>query len=248
MVVTNSPGPALRPVPQESIVDRVTAEIRRCILTGILPPGQPFSITSLADQLEVSHIPIREALRRLESQGLLQLRAGRSAIVAPIDPEELQAVYRLRYLLEPDLAGRSAKVFTDDDRSLLRASLQAYRDDVHSPELALTRHAEFHLALLSPAASEWDLRILHMLWQVSERYVRLVFSNELLDEAQGAQLVRAHEPLLEVAQTGTPDQLRRVVKAHLHGNEHHMLEAISGLVAAAPSASERAQPRSRASR
>jgi DNA-binding GntR family transcriptional regulator len=220
---------ALRPVPQESIVDRVTAEIRRCILTGGLPPGEPFSISGLAEQLEVSHIPIREALRRLESQGLLRLRAGRSAIVAPIDAEELRSVYRLRHLLEPDLAGRSAKVFTPDDIVGVERALQAYRDDIHTPDLALGRHHEFHLALLSPAASEWDLRILNLLWQVSERYVRLVFSNELLDRAQANRLIGAHEPLVEAARHGTADQLRKAVKAHLAENEHHMLEAISGL-------------------
>jgi DNA-binding GntR family transcriptional regulator len=217
-------------VPQESIVDRVTAEIRRCVLTGVLPPGEPFSITGLAEQLQVSHIPIREALRRLENQGLVRLRTGRSAIVTPIDPDELQAVYRLRHLLETDLAGRSAKVFTAADLRRLEEALQAYRADVHTPELALTRHHQFHLAMLSPAASEWDLRILNMLWQVSERYVRLVYSNELLDEKQARLLVGAHEPLLDTARKGTPEQLRKAVRAHLSRNEEHMLEAISGLV------------------
>jgi DNA-binding GntR family transcriptional regulator len=220
---------AFRPVPQDSIVDRVTAEIRRCILTGVLPPGEPFSITGLAEQLEVSHIPIREALRRLESQGLLQLRAGRSAIVAPIDADELRSVYRLRHLLEPDLVGRSAKLFTPEDVARVEAALEAYRQDVHTPDLALGRHHEFHLALLSPAASEWDLRILNLLWQVSERYVRLVYSNELLDQAQADRLIGAHAPLVEAARHGTADQLRKAVKAHLAANEEHMLEAISGL-------------------
>ena len=53
-----------------SAVDLVTAEIRRAVLTGALPPGEQFSIRELARQLGVSHIPIREALRRLEGPGL----------------------------------------------------------------------------------------------------------------------------------------------------------------------------------
>lgn len=230
MTAVDRPATGIRPVPQDSIVDRVTAEIRRSILTGVLAPGEPFSISGLAEQLEVSHIPIREALRRLESQGLLRLRAGRSAIVAPIDPEELRSIYRLRHLLEPDLAARSAKVFTREDLARLEKALEAYRLDLRTPDLALGRHQEFHLALLSPGASEWDLRILTMLWQVSERYVRLVFSNELLDRSTGDRLVRLHEPLVELARNGTADQLRKAVKAHLSENEQHMLDAISGLV------------------
>ena len=229
MATVERPSPALRPVPQESIVDRVTAEIRRCVLSGVLPPGEPFSITALAEQLEVSHIPIREALHRLESQGLIRLRAGRSAIVSPIEADEVRAVYRLRLLLEPELAGRSAKAFTPDDLRRLDRALEAYGEDSPTPDLALGRHHEFHLALLSPGASEWDLRILNLLWQVSERYVRLVFSNELLDEAQAGRLVRAHRPLVEAARQGAPDQLRKAVKAHLTENEHHMLDAIKGV-------------------
>jgi DNA-binding GntR family transcriptional regulator len=229
MATAEGRSPAFRPVPQESIVDRVTAEIRRCILTGVLPPGEPFSITGLAEQLEVSHIPIREAIRRLESQGLLRLRAGRSAIVAPIDPEELRSIYRLRHMLEPELAGHSAKVLSPDDIDRMEKALHAYREDMRTPDLALGRHQEFHLALLSPGASEWDLRILHLLWQVSERYVRLVFSNELLDQPTADRLVRAHEPIMEAARQGKADQIRKIVKAHLAENERHMLEAISAL-------------------
>ena len=67
-----------------SAVDLVTSEIRRAVLTGALPAGEQFSIRDLAAQLGVSHIPIREALRRLESQGLIVLRQARSASVAPL--------------------------------------------------------------------------------------------------------------------------------------------------------------------
>ena len=81
-----------------SAVDLVTSEIRRAVLTGALPAGEQFSIRDLAAQLGVSHIPIREALRRLESQGLIVLRQARSASVAPLSTGDLAAIYRLRYV------------------------------------------------------------------------------------------------------------------------------------------------------
>src|SRR6478735_9138438 len=90
-----------------SAVDLVTAEIRRAVLTGALAAGQQFSIRDLAAQLGVSHIPIREALRRLESQGLVILRQARSAEVASLTTADLEAIYRLRYLIEPPLAAAS---------------------------------------------------------------------------------------------------------------------------------------------
>ena len=71
--------------PGGSAVDRVTAWIRRSVLNGTLIPGSSFSITDLSEQLGVSAIPVRESLRRLDAQGLIQLRPGRSAIVKPLD-------------------------------------------------------------------------------------------------------------------------------------------------------------------
>ena len=91
------------------------AEIRRAVLSGVLPPGRKFSIAELSVQFGVSHIPVREALRRLEAQGLIVLRPGRSAMVSPLDRDELRAIFRLRQLLEPDLAARSCAFLTDED-------------------------------------------------------------------------------------------------------------------------------------
>ena len=85
----------------ESAVDRVTAEIRRGVLNGTLAAGSSFSIADLSAQLGVSHIPVRESLRRLEAQGLVELRPGRSAMVNPLDRDELRAIYRLRQTSSP---------------------------------------------------------------------------------------------------------------------------------------------------
>ena len=106
-----------------SAVDLVTAEIRRAVLTGALPPGEQFSIRELARQLGVSHIPIREALRRLEGQGLVILTQARSATVAPLSAADLTAIYRLRLRIEPELAGRSAALATPDWVADLGAAL-----------------------------------------------------------------------------------------------------------------------------
>lgn len=224
---------ALRPVSQESTVDRVTAEIRRSILAGHLPPGQPFSITEISAQLQVSHIPVREALRRLEGQGLIRMRAGRSAIVAPADAEEARAVYRLRRLIEVDVAARAATRFTEEDLKELKEAISGFSDTTLGPDNMLAEHHRFHVALLRPAASEWDNRILDLLWQTSERYVRLVFSNQLLDHDRTQHLVHSHEDLLEAARDRSADRIRRLVRRHLDENEATILDGISRLTTAA---------------
>ena len=117
-----------------SAVDLVTAEIRRAVLTGTLAPGAQFSIRDLAEQLGVSHIPIREALRRLESQGLILLPQARSASVAPLSVADLDAIYRLRYVVELPLAGASAGRRSAGEVDRLNGLLELSRD--LDPEIA----------------------------------------------------------------------------------------------------------------
>src|SRR6202012_921096 len=87
-------------------------ELRRSILSGALSPERELSLRELAEMLGVSIIPVREALRSLESEGLVLTRPGRSARVAPLDLEELQSIYRLRRRLEPEIAQRSCRLLT----------------------------------------------------------------------------------------------------------------------------------------
>jgi DNA-binding GntR family transcriptional regulator len=212
-------------------VDRVTIEVRRSILAGLLPPGKPFSITEISEQLGVSHIPVREALRRLEGQGLVQLRAGRSAIVAPLDEEELRSVYRLRRLIESDLAARSVKKLAESDFEQMGRAIEAYFAPHPQPDDVLAHHHEFHVALLRPAATEWDMRILGLLWDTSERYVRLVFSNMILDTERAKSLGRSHQDIVEAARAGSPDRLRRTIRDHLDTNESAILAGIAEVTA-----------------
>jgi len=115
--VAESPSiPGVRRVVPASVVDQVTAEIRRSILDGSLPPGEPFSIVDLCRRLQVSHIPVREALRRLEGHGVVQLRPGRSAVVAPIDADDLGSIYRLRKQLRAHLEADEATILEGMER------------------------------------------------------------------------------------------------------------------------------------
>lgn len=231
MVELSRVSSGIQPVRQLSIVDRVAAEIRRSILIGALPPGQPFSIADLCAQLQVSHIPVREALQRLEREGLLRLRPGRSAVVAPVDADDLKEIYRLRRLLEVDLAGRACPRFSDRDLAQLKAHLEAFFTEPPDADRMLSEHHEFHLALLRPAASDWDLRILQILWNASERYVRLFYANTVFDVEQAAQRTRAHASLLAAAQSRSPEQLQQAVRKHLDDNELTMLTGITRITA-----------------
>jgi DNA-binding GntR family transcriptional regulator len=186
-----------------------------------LRPGEQFSIGELAEEMDVSHIPVREALRRLEADGLVMLRPGRRAIVTPLSVEELTEVYRLRLLIEPDLAGRSAKHYTDEQ--LERAARACEKLGVADPNGGNLRdidaHHELHQILLRPAAGPHSARIVERLVGVSDRYVGLVYDARpvAFDEPY-----RRHLALVEAAETRSAPAMRKALTAHLSENLQYM--------------------------
>lgn len=200
-----------------SAVDLVTAEIRRAVLTGTLAAGEQFSIRDLAVQLGVSHIPIREALRRLESQGLILLPQARSASVAPLNLADLEAIYRLRYVVELPLAAASVGRRSRVEGNRLDALLEASRD--LDPEVAWQAHYDFHEALVHPAANEWDDRILHTLWVAAERYTHLVFDPTQITDAERTRRHETHRVLRDVAMEDDPAAMSEALRLHLAANE-----------------------------
>jgi DNA-binding GntR family transcriptional regulator len=123
--------------------------LRQMIVTGDIPPGSELSQVGLAEAIGVSTTPLREALRRLEAEGLVESRRNRRHRVPPFDPAELDAVYCHRVLLESLAISLSVPGMTDDDLEALRADLAAMRaaGDDHSAWDAA--HASFHLGLVS---------------------------------------------------------------------------------------------------
>lgn len=216
----------LQPITAESVVEQVTQELRRSILNATLAPGEKLSLRQVANQLGVSFIPVREALRVLEAQGLVVSERSRSSRVALLDPAELRAIYRLRIQVEPDITARA----TTERESLVR--LEDLLEDLADPELTLDErhavHSAFHLELMHPAASDWDLRVLDMLWNSAQRYIRFAFDRRERDPDEPRRRYEAHAMLLDVARSRDPERMRTAVCEHLQANQAIALEGITG--------------------
>ena len=216
----------VRPVTSKSVVDEVTDEIARSIRSGAMRPGQEFSLREIAGQLGVSFIPVREALRRLEGQGLLVTRRNRSAIVAPLDADDLHAIYRLRRQIEPDLAAASCRALREADYGRLEAFAELFADESLGIDDIYDAHHDFHTELLRPAATAWDLRILDTLWRAAERYVRVAFGRLDPDPAEHRRRAAVHTDILDTFRTRDARAVRRSVLHHLDENEQIAKSAI----------------------
>lgn len=218
----------VRRITATTVVDQVTAEIRRSIVAGALRPGQELSLRELAAQLGVSTIPVREALRRLESQGLLQPGGARSsARVASLDADDLHGIYRLREVLEPEIAGRACLLLSDDELDRLAAVAESFGDPSASLDDIYDAHRELHLRLLAPAATAWDLRTLDALWHAAERYVRLAFGARDDRGDEHDRRGHTHVDLVAGFRTRDPQLIERLVRQHLRDNEAIAREAIA---------------------
>jgi DNA-binding GntR family transcriptional regulator len=231
MTIASASSGSVRPIESRSLSEQVTNEIRRSILAGALPPGQSLSLRRLADQLDVSFIPVRDALRVLEGEGLVVNPPARSASVAPLDLEEFHAIYRVRRLLEPDLARRSVSQLEEAELDRLYQAAAEFGGAERSMDDIYDDHRAFHLALLAPAASAWDIRILMMSERASERYVRIGFGLLDPDPTEHDRRRDAHQLLIDEFRKRAPQVAARALDEHLAHNEELAHNALSGSVA-----------------
>ena len=218
---TAGPGVSLvRPIETLTAAEQVTKEIRRAILSGALRPEQKFSLREIAAQLNVSFIPVREALRALESEGLIILsRPGRSTMVAPLSAEDLHSIYRLRRQIEPEIAARSCLMLKDKDFKRLGAFIELSADPQMTTDDIYDAHHEFHTDLLRPAATAWDLRTLGVLWHAAERYVRLAFGSLDAQPDEHERRAKAHCTLISEFRARDPRRASQALLDHLEANE-----------------------------
>jgi DNA-binding GntR family transcriptional regulator len=155
-------------------VDVAYKGIRSSILSGEFEPGMQLKLQHLGNRYSISLIPVREALRVLEAEGLVQTVRNKGARVAPLSMDEALDVYRLRLVLE-SVALKMAFEHVDDE--LVRTLQQYQREmrEVFSSDRIkyLAIHQKLHFSIYSRCGSKWTLRMLALLWSHSERWRRL---------------------------------------------------------------------------
>ena len=119
----------------QTLADRIFAIVRERIIAGAIPPDRPIRQDALAAELGVSKIPLREAMARLEQEGLLHGVANRGYMIGALSVEQAEDIYGLRLKIEPMAAASAALVADDEDRAKLVAAFEAL-DPVPSKELS----------------------------------------------------------------------------------------------------------------
>ncbi len=141
--------------------------------------------------------------------------------------------------IEPDLAARASGRLTPADFERLEA-LQRAHDDARDPDERHEAHLALHAAMLGPAATAWDTRVLDMLWHASERYVRTAFDRLAGEPTEPERRHRAHADLMAALRTGDAEAASRAVVEHLSQTERIVLDSLETRPAAPGTATSRA--------
>jgi DNA-binding GntR family transcriptional regulator len=212
-----------RTIQRVSVVDNVTEQLRGALLTGEIRPGERIKVAELEKSFGVSHIPIREAVRRLEAEGLIVALPQRAAVAAGVDLDDLAGLYDLRRIVECDVIRRSVDAMSEDQVAVARAalaSLEAVAQD-HDSQRFWDLHAAFHWALLEPGASDWIERVLDQIWFAAQRYVRLFVS------ATVEQAMVDHRELVACCERRDGDGAAALLRSHLDRTEHAVRRAFA---------------------
>jgi DNA-binding GntR family transcriptional regulator len=201
------------------VLDGVRAEI----LSGRLAAGTTLRQEELAERFEVSRMPVREALNRLESQGLVEVLPSRRVRVASLSRSEIEDVYDMRAVLEPLAVRLAVPRLTRTHLRDAEYALEAAEDE-RDAETFGVRNAAFHLALMNPCERPRLLSSIAALLDVSDRYQRAA-----LRDVEHTALVRdEHRRLLDAARRGDADEAARLAEAHVRGAGARLLDLFDG--------------------
>ena len=200
--------PVDRPITRTEWADQ---RLRQAILHGTFSPGQTLVISTLAAEFGVSPTPLREALRNLSAEGLVELTSHGSARVANVTPAEVTEIYELRLLLEPLALERS--VACGDE--LYRAAVtNAFKALTASKVARHADHAAFHRALLAACDSSWLHRFATTLADRSSLMITVSIPGRGPDYDTAA----AHRHLMELAASGDAAAAAAELTRHLRGS------------------------------
>ncbi|HEX4752083.1 MAG TPA: GntR family transcriptional regulator [Solirubrobacterales bacterium] len=191
--------------------DQVYEQVREAILDGELAPGTVMSQVALADDLGISRTPLREALRMLQSEGLIDAEPNRRVKVAPLSTSDLEDLCIIRVTLESEALRLSVPRMTTEDL----AGLEGYMAEMAHYAAAedyrrwVVPHREFHRALTA-AAGERLNQLLAQLFDHAERYRRLHIGH-----GPSAWATAGHRDILDACKRGDKELGAKLLASHL---------------------------------
>jgi DNA-binding GntR family transcriptional regulator len=211
-------GAAARPLRVRSVVGLAYDEIRSLIVDGPLGPGARLGQAELADRLGISRTSVREALRRLAGDGIVEFEVNRGFFVADLGLDRVLERLEARLLLEPEIARLAAERRTESDLEGMRGAIDAEQaartsDDAHDASRS------FHIAVAVATRNHALLRLLESLW-IADVGRRLLARRRRAPTWQSSD-VQEHRAILAAIGRADADRAARLMREHVGSAVRH---------------------------
>ena len=206
--------------------DLVFKTLREAIITGDLKPGERLMEIKLANELGVSRTQVREAIRKLELEGLVIMTARKGAEVAPINEKDLREVLEIRKALEGLACQLACKYADDVSIEKLREANKEVEKAVkeENVEMIIRTDVDFHEVIYEITKNQ---RLIQMLHQLKEHIFR--YRAEYIKEMKNRRtIVDEHNRIIEAIVDANVRNAKREIERHIEVQEKYILNTLSG--------------------
>ncbi len=204
--------------------DVVFNTLRRAILTGELKPGERLMEIHLANRLGVSRTPIREAIRKLELEGLVTMIPRRGAEVAQITEKSLQDVLEVRRALDALCAELACDRITPEGKAALKRACDSFAEATKTGEVVTIAEADVELHDIIVQATG-NQRLIQLINNLSEQMYRYRFEY-IKDESGHENLVNEHRMIYESIMSGDREKAAAAARLHIDNQEQSIIRQI----------------------
>jgi len=217
---------ALEAGARQTLTDRAVAAIRAAIVDGRLRAGELYSVARLAERLQVSRTPVREALLLLERQGMVRFERNRGARVLESSAHDLDEVFTLRLLLEVPAARRAAELMGERELEQLAEILAAMREHVGDSDehVFMTHDRRFHELLLAAAGNR---RLVGVVGSLRD-FVRFRGASTVGRGRDLRAIYDEHVRILDALRAGDPEAVGAAMRDHLLHTRELLLAGETG--------------------
>ncbi|MGW7529999.1 GntR family transcriptional regulator [Streptomyces sp. NPDC054783] len=197
------------------------AELRDAIVRGDLAPGAQIRQGAAAEELGLSVIPVREALKTLAGEGIVTYVPQRGYTVTELTPHSVDGIFRIRELLEGEAEANAAARMRPEDIAVMRAALDGQRAAVEAVDVqgVIAGNRRFHFALLDRCDNDWLLRFIQHLWEALEPHRALSYRRAAAggDFARAEAILAEHEGIVTALENGETPLALQLLANHRTG-------------------------------
>lgn len=204
--------------------DVIFDTLREAIIVGELKPGQRLMEVQLAEKMGVSRTPVREAIRKLELERLVEMLPRKGAHVAELSVKDIMDVLEVRATLDGLATSLSATRITDDEKKELRHLLDQFINYVEKENLqgSIKKDVEFHDVIYRSSRNDKLIQISNNLREQIQRF-RIVY---IKDYSSSRELIREHTEIYEAIIAGNPETAMEAARRHIKNQEETIIRSL----------------------